>query len=223
MKYLTIAATALALSAGAASAATITETTDFSNAFVSTASFGEFSVGTTTVIGSISANCVLAPSQSFADCSASDEIDFGLFSIASGTSVTDATVTISNYVSTGMFNYPVDPLAPPGETGPQPDPSAISGGVNSLSFEDNGVFDLVLNTFSGVGSLSIQAFPSTILSNDPSEPDIQGFGSLAFDYEIAVVVESDGTLAPVPLPAGFPLLAAGLIGLGALARRKKAA
>lgn len=30
-------------------------------------------------------------------------------------------------------------------------------------------------------------------------------------------------VAPVPLPAGFPLLAAGLIGLGALARRKKSA
>lgn len=34
---------------------------------------------------------------------------------------------------------------------------------------------------------------------------------------------NDTNLAPVPLPAGLPLLAAGLIGLGALARRKKTA
>lgn len=30
-----------------------------------------------------------------------------------------------------------------------------------------------------------------------------------------------GDIAPIPLPAGLPLLTVGLLGLGALARRKK--
>jgi len=202
MKYLAIAATALALSAGAASAATITETTDFGDFFFPT-SAGEFALGSHTISGGLSTTCV-ATTSLFADCSSGDQIDSISFSLAADTEISNLVLTITDYSATGTLGG-VEQLG--------------LGRLGFFRFDSDGVFTVTNITDAHLFSqFTFEAITSTVTS---VTPNLQGTGDISYNYSASFDVVS--SVSPVPLPAGFPLLAVGLIGFGALARRKKPA
>lgn len=83
------------------------------------------------------------------------------------------------------------------------------GGV--LSFDITSIFnDSISNGFSSLGMR---------LRVDPLNSD---GGAWTFD-QFKLTTDDQGTISPVPLPAGLPLLVTGILGFGVIGRRKKAA
>ena len=210
MKYLTIAATALALSAGAASAATFNFDEadapggDFADGqSITNTSVGTAMAGFSSVNGGLTGEC---SGSFFFDCNsnfANDEQDSFQFTIASGFELVGIDVGTEGFCPTGMgvaFSI--------GE---------YVGGVNpATSIEQifvpiNTSGSFAISTPLDAGTYAFSAFGGS----SGAAGNYEAFWNANFEVVATGV-------APVPLPAGFPLLAAGLIGLGALARRKKA-
>lgn len=108
------------------------------------------------------------------------------------------------------------------ETGSASGGSGGLGGASARAGFSNGTgapdtsFEI---TGSAVNGAFLDAGPNALVnSSNIGEP-----GRWLFSARSGTVIPDPDPLTPVPLPAGFPLLAAGLIGLGALARRRKTA
>lgn len=208
MKFLTIAVAALGLSTGAVSAATIIDTT----------------VGGTSgriTLGSFSAPNQTEPlGQTFELTQSTNNISVGAFlSDVNTFSSPTFSVTVSIY-SGSDFSGPIL-------------------GSQSFVLADN--FDGFQTTdFSSLGTLSAGSYAVGYSSDgnrgaiatgasdfaetqslDANGPFLPFASSNGRDFAVRATGDAvDSPPAPVPLPAGFPLLAAGLIGLGAFARRK---
>ncbi len=194
MKYLTIAATALALSAGAASAATIHDEAsdgDLANFLTSVGGVANLSFtlpsgATSTVLGDLDAGLVGDPDDGV------DEFDVFQFTV------------------TETFTVDLNDLV---------------GDVFATLYEDGGSGTFSFLGFAGFGTDSTDIFSS--LGTFSAGTYAIGVGASGnggvHSYSASINVADGTSVSPVPLPAGFPLLAAGLIGLGVLARRKKAA
>lgn len=203
MKYVTIAAAALALSACAANAATFTNQTAFLSELESSTL-----IDTSTHIGSTTLSIPFIGGSFFGP---------------------DALVRSDDLILNGQGFH--------GSTTPHVGIN-FSTSVNAVGVKSNAVDGgsiLLFSGLNGTGSL----LGSTSFGGGADDA-FTGFigSSLAlsaiftcdFDADLRCGLrdpifgfDSDAAVAPVPLPAGFPLLAAGLIGLGALARRKNSA
>lgn len=207
MKYPTIAATALALSAGAASAATFTPMFD-------TPSFpgSQFNVESDPTYNAFySSNFGITVENSYLYRDSRDTFD--------GTGIANGEREVTGTPQTGRINFldttdfvTIDYLAIlPGTW------SAFSSGGSLIdSFSSTGGDDNGTQTLSG-GIISYIEF-----SGSGGFVTVSG---LTYNYDGTTDGVNDDLppVSAVPLPAGFPLLFAGLIGLGTLARRKKSA
>ncbi|GAA6188258.1 VPLPA-CTERM sorting domain-containing protein [Litorivita sp. NS0012-18] len=188
MKYFTIAATALALTAGAAGAATFHDEaidgdlTNFLSTVGSSANpfFDLTTAGSYTIVGTLDAG-------GSGTSDGVDEFDTFQFSVSG-----DFTVDLTT----------------------------ISGLTFGTLYDDGGGCCF---SFAGSGSSGTDIFAS--LGTLPA--GTYGFGVVPSGnsgvHSYSLTINTTSGIPDVPLPAGFPLLAAGLIGMGALARRKKAA
>lgn len=198
MKYLTIAATILALSAGAASAATYT-----------------YDVNLNVGIGNVSGFI---------------ETD-GTLGILETANIIDWTFTLSAPNTVSGFD---ETFSAANRRQLIIQGSGFTASSTELQFDFSGpglVFFQSANSiqnylcFTGIGNCDISGSSSTLsFGTTVGGP----FGALE-RYQgsdlsgVQTVATASVQPSPVPLPAGFPLLAAGMIGLVALARRKKAA
>lgn len=214
MKYLTIAATALALSAGAASAATFNFDEadapggDFSDSqSIANTSVGTAMAGFSSVIGSLSGECLSDPAFgtdcNFQSTPGTDEQDSLQFTIASGFELVGIDVGTEGFGPAGMgVAFSVGEYV--AGTGP-------ASFIEQILVPINNSGSFAISTPLDAGTYAFSAFGG-------SSTDV---GSYEAFWNADFEVVATGGLAPVPLPAGFPLLVAGLIGLGTLARRKK--
>ena len=183
MKYITIAATALALSAGAASAATIYNEAidgDLKNSssvgFASDTFFDLTGASTSTILGSLGAGNAGDPDDGV------DEFDIFQFSVSG-----DFTVDLTDIMGTSLAVLYTD------------------GGSGSFSF--TAAFLAGTDIFASLGTLAAGTYAMGLVA-------LGNGGTPSYSLSI----NTTSSVATVPLPAGLPLLAAGLFGLGALAR-----
>lgn len=199
-----------------ASAAIITEATDFSGSISSAVSnpIGDFGIGLTTVSGSISSQCGPNQSSVIVCNNVGDFQDSFGFTIAGTLQIVGLSIEVTN------FNGP----------------DGSSAAFNSFSLDSLGVDGSLINGF----------IPSTggiILSQDggPSfagrYPSLGSFfvfnalvstfaqesGPLSYDYTIGFDVAAIDTVSEVPAPGALALMLTGLAGLGWMRRRKVSA
>lgn len=159
------------------------------------------------------------------------------YAAGSATAIGDSIAELTeNFVAAGLgdrslFNVTTDGQNTIGVLPSSAASAAAAAGIDGLSFEAVGNFN--------TSTIQAIAFPgTTVLINDAADiPDLTT-GSFVFnvdsfaDYEAAIaakvgriVIDTGGggpTTSPIPLPAGMPLLLAGL-GMLAVARRRSAA
>ena len=105
----------------------------------------------------------------------------------------------------GPFNIAVNDL----------DPNDLLVGFGSMSFPSVATGDQV--TFSASGLRFAYTDPLPGIADGPFQALMVDFNAVAISDTVSI------DLAPIPLPAGLPLLLAGLGGLGLLARRQRSA
>ncbi|MBY6155807.1 VPLPA-CTERM sorting domain-containing protein [Pseudooceanicola nitratireducens] len=206
MKYLTIAATALALSASAASAATIIDTT--TNTAQGFRTLGNFSVdqdplGQTFTLTQATNNIVAGGVVRDVNDFLNPTFDI-IISIYSGAGFGGSLLgSVTSTLADGFEALHTVSFASLGTLG---------AGEYTLGFSSGGTgrgsLQTVVDSAGTVSYNELGIFADNIANGD--------------DFSILVTGDA-ASVSAVPLPAGFPLLAAGLIGMGALARRKKAA
>lgn len=244
MKYLTIAATALALSAGAASAATVTielsgtvssiqDNTGQAGSFFNTGDTFSYSVtldsnATTPAAGAVTRDL---------DAITNYSVTFGSYSVAGNSGdlfLRENGATFGDQITLQHLSEPVyaGGFGLPGRTDFVTNSGPIGGfDLNSFQLsEASTVLDFIAPNASFLDIANGLASNSTFLADlSPSLRFSAGgdFGTLEVIANASVssftVTTSEPPVSPVPVPASLPLLAAGLIGMGAFARRKKSA
>ncbi|MEE4117844.1 MAG: VPLPA-CTERM sorting domain-containing protein [Paracoccaceae bacterium] len=209
---------ALLALANAAGAAT-TEPPDFADSTPGT-SLGTLPEGVTTISGALSATCegqsveespIALDGQTLSDATCtsytddSDRVDaFSLVIPSSGLAA--ASLTISGLPPFGLFEkeegFFYTDLAPAG--------LLLSDGTQNVA----SYFQIGSNTVEVVAGLRSLAVEPSVLGD-----------TVAFDWSLELTVQTTGEEPPgppvIPLPAGLPLLLAGLASLGLAARRRR--
>jgi hypothetical protein len=201
-KIFAVAVTAATLASGAAHAVAFVETSDEFFG-ISGFSLGTLPVGTHSVSGSVGTTCV-ATTGFFSDCSGGDEEDIITFTPLVGQEVVNFVATISNFTATGNLADPFWQLG--------------GANINNVFANSDGVYPASSLVYSN-------AFYFRATASTAGDPLVgQGVGDISFSYSATFDVRDIAVAPPVsavPLPAGLPLLAAGLGGLTLLRRRAK--
>ena len=185
-----VAALGLTFVASTAQAATITETTDFSDSLASPTALGTLDLGLNSISGALSIVCSLT--GSCAGITGDIEDSFSV-DIAAGTQLTDVTINFRGLRQISSLS--------------------ASGSFFDAIFPSNGGAFSLLSAGSETGTVSFN-IENAFLGTSGSEVN-----TYRLDLTVAAI---PGTPTPVPLPAGFPLLLAGLGGFAALRKRKTA-
>ena len=191
-----VAGVAIALGlATSASALTFTESSDFSNVGVITLpSLGTLDTGLNEVSGTLNGSCDSAGEICFGG---PDRQDSFVVTVGAGTQLTDVNIVTEGGGPLGL-TY-----------------GSNLRGPDSLVVADNGVAPLNSPTNYNGLTLGPGDYLFSIFSLNSDET-----GSFDFFWRASFSVES--TMSPVPLPAGAPLLLAGLGALAIARRRGKA-
>lgn len=195
MRRFLMALVAAIVCASTAQAVTVTESTDFKGVGARPTMIGTLDVGVNSVSGSIDGICY-AMGHSTCNFFLADDGDLFTFDIAAGTQLTAASLTISGLSTTGSAT-----------------PSIVVntiGDLTSLGNSPNGTFDLLAGA-PVTGTQVIKLFPEL-------SKGYRFFDIFKANWSVALTVEA--IPSAVPLPAGLPLLLAGIGGLAALRRRK---
>ena len=187
----------------------ITESDDFTGSLNEAVSIGEFSLGTTTVTGSLSGQCVPRSSGGRLSCNlrnngvlvTGDSLDIFAFELADGLEL--AGINASLFNSTGQASFYT---------------------VNSrsvTSFDDIGLLQSIERNTSSAADAALFPYTSlnrTIFWISASGP--LGEGAFATDYSISFDVQEIGSTV-VPLPAAAPIFLSGLAAFSLIKRKRK--
>ncbi|MCH9665212.1 MAG: VPLPA-CTERM sorting domain-containing protein [Gammaproteobacteria bacterium] len=225
MKYLTIAVTALGLSTGAVSAASILQAVDATSSVGSFPTGGDYDIDRTIDQSTLSTGYTsgitdfdsYVPSTTHTGAGGASEIWYAPSGVTTatitfdlgGSYLLDGFALWADYQGIGqtLKDFTLTASNDAGFTSTTALGSFIAADGSGSPSDNFG------QAFS-FGATTASFIQMDILSNHGSTFTV-GFGEAAFRI-------SDGVgPSPVPVPASLPLIAAGMIGIGALARRRK--
>lgn len=186
------------------------ESGDFSDSLSpSSQNVGQVAFGTNTISGSLAGNCIFDPSFNWNDCNPAsgggDAQDSLLFDLGAGLEVTDVFLTVSNIVA--------------------PDGFQLSASSQGFGFGADDFFaSFPATTSTTVGDLlQLSGIFMSVVGDVVGLSVFGGIadqeGAYALDWQFAVFVR-ETPIAQLPAPGAFLPIAAGLVGIGWLRRRK---
>ena len=185
------------------------ESGDFSDSLSpSSQNVGQVMIGTNTISGSLAGNCIFDPDFNMNDCNPAtgggDAQDSFLFDLGAGLEVTDVFLTVSSLAAPVGFHLTVTSQ---GFGFGTDDFFALLPGSN---FTSGDLLQLGGNFASVVGDVVALTVFGSFADQE---------GAYAFDWQLALDVQATPT-AQLPAPGAFLPMAAGLVGIGWLRRRK---